>query len=551
MARRSGFVGLMNQIAREQARAQRRSVSEHNRQIREYNRMIREQEKHQKQLIREQKQYEKDLRQQYLEDRQLETDELNQELNNKISELDSILSYTLSVDDNIAFDSLRIKNNFQPLQIPKDLQLPKSQPEKKSFERQTVIKPVGFLERIFHGENGKNNRILTQQQDDAQASEKAYQNALNYWQKSERERIARIEKLKAEHEEAKQNFISKMNQRNADVDELETAYKDGDSEAIVTYNVMVLERSEYPEDFPQEFRLAYVPDSKELVIDYELPTIEVIPTELEYKFLKTKDEIQTKLRKPAEIKSSYQDVVASVCLRTIHEVLEADQGNHLSVITFNGFVQTVDRTTGRDIRPYLTSVRVTKDRFLEIDLGRIDKKACLRNLGAQVSPQPEECVPVKPIVDFNMVDKRFVEGSDVLSELDARPNLMELNPFEFENLVGNLFTQMGLDTRQTQTSRDGGVDAIAFDSRPVLGGKIVIQAKRYKNTVGVASVRDLYGTMINEGASKGILVATSGYGKDAFEFAKDKPIELIDGGGLLYLLEQHANIKAKIIIPKE
>ena len=65
------------------------------------------------------------------------------------------------------------------------------------------------------------------------------------------------------------------------------------------------------------------------------------------------------------------------------------------------------------------------------------------------------------------------------------------------------------------------------NSRPVLGGKVVIQAKRYRHTVGVAAVRDLYGTMMNEGANKGILVATSGYGPDAFDFAKDKPIELI------------------------
>ena len=81
-------------------------------------------------------------------------------------------------------------------------------------------------------------------------------------------------------------------------------------------------------------------------------------------------------------------------------------------------------------------------------------------------------------------------------------------------------------------------------------GKVVIQAKRYKNTVGVSAVRDLYGTMLNEGANKGILVATSGYGPDAFTFAKDKPIELIDGGGLLYLLDQ-VGIKANIIFPDD
>jgi restriction system protein len=157
---------------------------------------------------------------------------------------------------------------------------------------------------------------------------------------------------------------------------------------------------------------------------------------------------------------------------------------------------------------------------------------------------------VKPVVDFDMVDRRFVEQSDILSDLENRPNIMELNPFEFENLVSNLFGQIGFQTKQTRTTKDSGVDAVAFDPRPILGGKVVIQAKRYKNVVGVAAVRDLYGTMINEGACKGILVTTSHYGPDAYDFAKDKPIELIDGGGLLYLLDQQG-VKAKIIMPEE
>src|SRR5574337_2119353 len=105
---------------------------------------------------------------------------------------------------------------------------------------------------------------------------------------------------------------------------------------------------------------------------------------------------------------------------------------------------------------------------------------------------------------------------------------------------------MGLETRQTQASRDGGVDCVAFDPRPIFGGKVVIQTKRYRNTVGVSAVRDLFGTMQNEGASKGILVTTSGYGAASFEFAKGKPIELLSGSNLLYLLSEHAGIEAKI-----
>lgn len=81
------------------------------------------------------------------------------------------------------------------------------------------------------------------------------------------------------------------------------------------------------------------------------------------------------------------------------------------------------------------------------------------------------------------------------------------------SLIQNLFTKMGLDDKETQASRDGGVDCVAYDPRPIFDGKVVIQAKRYRHTDGVSAVRDLFGTPQNEGASKGILVSTSGYGQ--------------------------------------
>jgi restriction system protein len=54
-------------------------------------------------------------------------------------------------------------------------------------------------------------------------------------------------------------------------------------------------------------------------------------------------------------------------------------------------------------------------------------------------------------------------------------------------------------------------------------------------------VRDLYGTVVNEGATKGILVTTSNFGPDAYAFASGKPITLLDGARLLHLLERHGH----------
>jgi restriction system protein len=44
---------------------------------------------------------------------------------------------------------------------------------------------------------------------------------------------------------------------------------------------------------------------------------------------------------------------------------------------------------------------------------------------------------------------------------------------------------------------------------------------------------------MNEGASRGILVTTSKYGRDAYDFVSNKPITLIDGQNLLSLLAKH------------
>jgi restriction system protein len=190
-------------------------------------------------------------------------------------------------------------------------------------------------------------------------------------------------------------------------------------------------------------------------------------------------------------------------------------------------------------------------RDAELDPSHIEPLACLKHLSAGVSKSPSELLPVRPVLEFDMVDPRFVAESDALSQLDQRPNLMDLSFLEFEALIQNLFTKMGLEARQTRPSRDGGVDCVAWNPRPIFGGKVVIQAKRYKNTVGVSAVRDLFGTLQNEGASKGIFVTTSGYGQASSDFARNKPIELIDGSNLLYLIAEHAGIEAKIVPPDD
>ncbi|WP_066270211.1 restriction endonuclease [Hydrogenophaga palleronii] len=535
MGRRSGFEGFLRATGRAIAAAER----ERQRGIRAQLTQARQIERHQRMALaqqnRDDRAAQKAAKAQYLVDRQGEVDDLNAELQDRLEELQGILAHTLSQDDLIDFNVLRPPASFEAFKPPPELAPGRAPLAPK------MPTPSG-LRKLIPGATKRHAAALAKAGSDHQSEVARFNQA----EAAKREKFA---KLKAEYDQRKSLFETELRRRNAEVDEFQAAYRAKEPDAVVAYSEMVLARSEYPtEGFPQKFRIAYRSDSSELIVEYDLPEVQVIPQQAEYRYVKTKDSIEAKSRKPTEIKQLYQDIVASIALRTLHELFEADQADALALATFNGMVDTHDPASGRDVRVAVVSVRSSKAEFLTLRLEKVEKVACLRNLGAQVSNRPDELQAVKPIVEFDMVDRRFIEQGDALSALETRPNLMELTPSDFEVLVSNLFSRMGLDTKLTRSSKDGGVDAIAFDTRPVLGGKVVIQAKRYRDTVGVSAVRDLYGTMLNEGANKGILVCTSGYGPDAYNFSKDKPIELIDGGGLLYLLREHAGTVARIAV---
>lgn len=350
-------------------------------------------------------------------------------------------------------------------------------------------------------------------------------------------------------ENRKQLIIA--NKINAALDQFEKNFISCEPSAVMQFFTFVLSASDYPKAFTRQFELHYNRSSHLLAIDYILPTVDIIPSAKSYRYTRSTDSIRVIERKKTEISGLYRTLIAQIALRTIYEICAADHRRTVDTIGFNGIVHTIDKATGLPVCPCIISVQTSVEIFNQLNLAEVDPEACLKHLSASVSARPDEVEPIKPIIDLNMNDSRFIDESDALNLLDERRNLMRLNPYEFEALVQNLFSKMGLDTKQTRPSRDGGVDCVAFDPRPVLGGKIVIQAKRYKNTVGVGAVRDLYGTMQNEGATKGILVTTSGYGPASYEFAKNKPLELIDGPNLLWLLEHHAGIKAKIIPPDD
>jgi restriction system protein len=164
-------------------------------------------------------------------------------------------------------------------------------------------------------------------------------------------------------------------------------------------------------------------------------------------------------------------LLSQLALAALSMILRSGHNERVDCITLNGVLNTIDPAPGGNVSPCLFSVRTTRDTFESLNFERVSPTECLKALKAHVSARPDELLPVRPILELNMVASRLIESGDVLSAIDDRTNLMELSPTQFEELITNLFAKMGLETRLTQASRDGGVDCVAYDQRPILGGQ--------------------------------------------------------------------------------
>lgn len=397
----------------------------------------------------------------------------------------------------------------------------------------------GPVVRWFGGERRYARRLAEAEDRFAEAIERHRVN-----EETRRERVARATRDHTEQQRRLDDAIAEQHQR---VDEYQRAVESRDRRAVSRYFQKALDRIPEPQDFPRRRRTGYVPESTLLAVEWDLPDLSVVPAEASYRYDKERDAVLAVLRPEKELRLLYQQLVAQLALRALHLVFGNDRYGVVDTVVFNGMAESVDLATGRTVRPCLITLRATREQFNALVLDQLDPVACVRHyFAAEVSRHPEELQPVEPVLDFDLADPRTIEPADILSEIDSRPNLLELAPDEFEHLVHNLLTRMGLETRLFRSGNDGGIDCVAYDPRPITGGKFVVQAKLYTRTVPPSAVRDLFGTVLDAGATKGILITTSGFGPSSYQFANGKPLQLIDGTGLLALCHQH-DIPARIV----
>ena len=485
-------------------------------------------------------------------------DDLTLKAQKEIDNLYDLLSNTLKVNDAVNWDVIKRKDLFKI--NPNDLCATRKVPEYITFN--TTGCPVEYQAKALPRKpnrdatargHGVFNKLFRKKkiQEDFEQRMQIWENNIKCVKKDNVDREKQFTSLVNIYQEKEKEFeLEKVRDNNA-LEETRRQYQAKDPKAIEEYCDLVLNNSQYPNYFPKNWNLEFQSENGIVIVEYMLPSPEALPSIVGYGYIKSKDEITEKHMPKSEYKQLYDDVIYQICLRTIHELFEADVVNALEAVAFNGIVANVNPATGKEEMKVIMSIMTKKDEFMMLNLAQVNPKATFKHLKGISAPTLIDLTPIPPIIKLETADKRFIEGREVADVLDESVNIAAMPWEDFEHLVRELFekefSSTGGEVKVTRASADGGVDAVIFDPDPIRGGKIVVQAKRYTNVVGVAHVRDLWGTVMNEGAIKGILVTTSNYGKDSYEFAKNKPITLINGNHLLSLLAKHGH-KARINI---
>lgn len=122
-------------------------------------------------------------------------------------------------------------------------------------------------------------------------------------------------------------------------------------------------------------------------------------------------------------------------------------------------------------------------------------------------------------------------GLKQVQELD------QLDGVEFEEYFAGLFRSHGYATELTPTTGDYGADLVLTKN----GQRIVVQAKRYIGSVGIAAVQEALSGMAYYQCHSAWVVTTGNYTPNAVELAGKSGVRLIGRADLGKLMLEMAN----------
>lgn len=169
--------------------------------------------------------------------------------------------------------------------------------------------------------------------------------------------------------------------------------------------------------------------------------------------------------------------------------------------------------------------------------------------GRTRAEQPDQASEVTKAARSDITPEEQIDSAQVLLTTALQDDLLsrvvEQTPAFFERLIVELLVAMGYGGSHEDAARslgkvgDGGIDGIVDEDRLGLD-RIYVQAKRYSPgaSVGRPEIQGFVGSLVGLGASKGVFVTTSGFSKQAHDYANglQQRVILIDGKRLTELM---------------
>jgi restriction system protein len=483
----------------------------------------------------------KEAKEQYVTERTAEAAKLTAAANGKLQQLKDLLAYAVAHPVRpLVLHDLRLTVSTPTLDLGTDGE-PRHEPRWQDF---SPPEP-GVLARALG--RSRHERAVAE-------AKAAFDDARRQHVDDDAAREARVAAARERHQSEAAQAVRKAAEHNRHLEQMAAGLSVRDRHAVSDYFEIAINRIADPDEFPTARRAGYIPESGLLVLEWDLPQFGVVPECKTFTYVQRSDTIKPTLLSPTVRRLTYRQLIAAIALRAVWIAFSADTNQLVDTVVVNGMLDEIDGSTGQDVRLPLITLRATREQFAKIRIDRVKPVECVQKyFGAIISEHPDELQAIEPVINFNMADPRIIDPIDVLSEIDQRPNLLDLNGYGFEHFIQNLFSRMDLEVKIFKPGGDGGIDCVVYDKTAVFGGKYVIQAKRYAKTVPPSAVRDLYGTMLSEGATKGLLITTAGFGPSSYDFANNKPLLLISGTELLGLCRKYgipARIVPKVAPPK-
>jgi len=351
----------------------------------------------------ERKRLEREAAQAHAEAQLARVDELNEHLVEQYAELDGLLAATLAVDDFVDLESLRAVVQH-PAFPREDLRAPLAPPPPLP----DPPLPVKYDPAPVKGAFGRKKKEAAA----AAAAEQQYATDYWAWQKAVQELPGRRAAMQAAFEQAETARQSQLaaelsryqaecdereksaTEQNAELDELINGLAYGTVDAVQEYVRIVLANSVYPDHFSVTHSEEFDPSTAELNLKVTIPAPDVIPIIKNYKYTKSTDEITTVELSHKDARDRYAAIVNNVALRSLHEVFEADRRGIIKSISLEVGTDTISPATGQPIYLAFAAVATTRDVFAELDLSAVVPAATLEHLGASVSKNPLDLVPI-------------------------------------------------------------------------------------------------------------------------------------------------------------